>query len=65
VAPALCQRLIEVIRTLRQAGMAVLLSESEFKHSRGLVDHVLPIDRGVLQAISPGKITPAHESDRG
>jgi branched-chain amino acid transport system ATP-binding protein len=60
VAPALCQRLIEVIRTLRQAGMAVLLSESEFKHSRGLVDHVLPIDRGVLQTITPGKLASAH-----
>jgi branched-chain amino acid transport system ATP-binding protein len=60
VAPALCQRLIEVIRTLRQAGMAVLLSESEFKHSRGLVDHVLPIDRGVLQPVVLGKNVAAH-----
>jgi len=60
VAPALCQRLIEVIRTLRQAGMAVLLSESEFKHSRGLVDHVLPIDRGVLQPVVPGKNVAQH-----
>jgi branched-chain amino acid transport system ATP-binding protein len=50
VAPALSQRLIEVIRTLRDAGMTVLLSESEFKHSKGLVDAVIGIDRGELTA---------------
>jgi branched-chain amino acid transport system ATP-binding protein len=48
VAPALAQRLAEVISTLKGAGLSVILSESDFQHSTRLVDKVFTIDRGVL-----------------
>ena len=48
VAPALAQRLAEVVRGLKDAGMTVLLSESDLQHSERLVDRVVSIDRGVL-----------------
>ena len=50
VAPALAQRLAEVVRGLKDAGMTVILSESDLQHSERLVDRVVSIDRG---AISP------------
>ena len=48
VAPALAQRLAEVISTLKGEGLSVILSESDFQHSARLVDRVFTIDRGVL-----------------
>ena len=48
VAPALAQRLAEVVRSLKDAGMTVILSESALQHSEHLVDRVVSIDRGVI-----------------
>ena len=48
VAPALAQRLAEVVRGLKDAGMTVILSESDLQHSERLVDRVLSIDRGAI-----------------
>lgn len=46
VAPALSQRLAEVLHTLKTEGLSVLLSESDYSHSAGLVDKVFVIERG-------------------
>jgi branched-chain amino acid transport system ATP-binding protein len=48
VAPALAQRLAEVIAGLKKAGMSVMLTESDLQHSERLVDRVVTIDRGVI-----------------
>ena len=48
VAPALAQRLADVVRSLKDAGMTVILSESDLQHSERLVDRVVSIDRGVI-----------------
>ena len=50
VAPVLAQRLAQVVRNLKDEGMAVILSESDLQHSERLVDRVVVIDRGVLAA---------------
>ena len=50
VAPALAQRLAEVIAGLKREGMSVLLSESDLQHSERLVDRVIAIDRGAIAA---------------
>lgn len=50
VAPALAQRLIEVIATLRGDGMSVLLSESDGAHSANLLDGLYKIERGEITA---------------
>ncbi len=50
VAPALAQRLAEVIANLKREGMSVLLSESDLQHSERLVDRVIVIDRGAIAA---------------
>jgi len=46
VAPALSRRLVEVLHTLKTEGLSVLLSESDYSHSAGLVDKVFVIERG-------------------
>ncbi|MBL8304718.1 MAG: ATP-binding cassette domain-containing protein [Ideonella sp.] len=46
VAPALSQRLAEVISGLKGAQMAVLISQSDLNHSRDLVDGEVVIERG-------------------
>jgi len=46
VAPALSQRLAEVLHTLKTEGLSVLLSESDYSHSVGLIDKVFVIERG-------------------
>jgi branched-chain amino acid transport system ATP-binding protein len=46
VAPALAQRLAEVVAGLKREGMSVILSESDLQHSVRLVDRVFVIDRG-------------------
>src|ERR1043166_9053987 len=50
VAPALAQRLAEVVANLKREGMSVLLSESDLQHSERLVDRVIAIDRGAIAA---------------
>ena len=48
VAPALAQRLAEVVGGLKQEGMSVLVSESDLQHSERMVDRVVTIDRGAI-----------------
>ena len=48
VAPALAQRLIEVIAALRGEGLSVLLSESDHVHSGNLLDRLYVIERGEI-----------------
>jgi branched-chain amino acid transport system ATP-binding protein len=48
VAPALAQRLAEVVGNLKQEGMSVLVSESDLQHSERMVDRVVTIDRGAI-----------------
>jgi branched-chain amino acid transport system ATP-binding protein len=48
VAPALAQRLVEVIASLRREGLSMLLSESDLQHSERMVDRVVTIDRGSI-----------------
>jgi branched-chain amino acid transport system ATP-binding protein len=48
VAPALAQRLAEVVAGLKREGLSVLLSESDLQHSERLVDRVVVIDRGAI-----------------
>lgn len=50
VAPVLSRRLAEVIGSLRQEGLSVLISESDHTHSAHLVDLVYRIERGVVTA---------------
>jgi len=46
VAPALAQRLAEVIGSLRGRGLAVLLAQSDLNHAAGLLDREIAIERG-------------------
>lgn len=48
VAPALAQRLIEVVASLRSEGMTILLSESDHVHSASLLDDLYVIERGAV-----------------
>jgi branched-chain amino acid transport system ATP-binding protein len=48
VAPVLAQRLAQVIGTLKQEGMTVVLTESDLQHSESVVDRVVQIDRGAI-----------------
>lgn len=48
VAPALAQRLVEVVSRLKQEGLTVILSESDLQHSERMVDRILVIDRGAV-----------------
>jgi branched-chain amino acid transport system ATP-binding protein len=50
VAPALAQRLVEVIASLRKEGLSMLLSESDLQHSERMVDRVVTLDRGAISA---------------
>jgi branched-chain amino acid transport system ATP-binding protein len=46
VAPALSQRLSEVVGQLRGTGLTVLMSQSDLNHSRRLLDEEVVIERG-------------------
>lgn len=46
VAPALSERLSEVVAGLRGSGLAVLISQSDLNHSRKLLDAEVVIERG-------------------
>jgi branched-chain amino acid transport system ATP-binding protein len=48
VAPALAQRLAEVVAGLKREGLSVLVSESDLQHSERMVDRVVTIDRGAI-----------------
>jgi branched-chain amino acid transport system ATP-binding protein len=46
VAPALAQRIGDVIAGLRQEGLSILISESDLQHSARMLDRVFRIERG-------------------
>ena len=47
IAPALAQRLVEVLHTIKgEGGLSILLSESDYTHSAGLIDRLFVIERG-------------------
>ena len=48
VAPALAERLMEVISDLRREHLSVLISESDYTHSEKVVDKVYSIERGQI-----------------
>jgi len=48
VAPALAQRISDVIAGLRQEGLSILISESDLQHSARMLDRVLRIERGAV-----------------
>ena len=50
VAPALSQRLYEVVAGLRGSGLSVLISQSDLNHSRTLLDTEVVIERGANAA---------------
>ena len=50
VAPVLARRLAEVIASLRQSGLAAIISESSLTHAHGLLDRIFVIDRGAVSA---------------
>ena len=57
VAPALSQRLGEVIGSLRGGSMCVLISQSDLNHSRSLVDAEVVIERGAnALAVGPAAV---------
>ncbi|CAM1655099.1 ATP-binding cassette domain-containing protein [Bartonella apihabitans] len=49
VAPALAQRLIEVIAALKSENMTILLTESDHVHSESLLDELYVIERGHVE----------------
>ncbi len=50
VAPALAQRIAEILSELRRAGsLSVLVTESDAVHSRNLVDHMYVLERGEIK----------------
>jgi branched-chain amino acid transport system ATP-binding protein len=53
VAPALSQRLSEVIFALRGKDLAVVISQSDLNHSRKLFDREYVIERGANVATAP------------
>ncbi|MBI2312970.1 MAG: ATP-binding cassette domain-containing protein [Betaproteobacteria bacterium] len=48
IAPALAHRLVEVLHAIKAEGMSILLSESDYTHSQGLVDRLYVIERGAV-----------------
>src|SRR5688572_394224 len=48
VAPALAQRLVEVVVNLKKEGMSVVVSESDLQHSERMVDRIIVLDRGSI-----------------
>jgi branched-chain amino acid transport system ATP-binding protein len=56
VAPALAQRIGDVIAGLRQEGMSILISESDLQHSARMLDRVFRIERGEVTEQETNKI---------
>jgi len=46
IAPALSERLVEVLSSLRGKELTLLMAQSDMNHSRGLVDVEVTIERG-------------------
>lgn len=65
VAPALAQRLVEVIGNLRGGGVTVLLSESDYTHSVDLLDHLFVIERGAVEERALGQRLDSTASGHG
>ncbi len=59
VAPALANRLAEVIGGLRDGKMSVLIAQSDLNHSRSLVDAEFVIERGANLVPGSGAAHPA------
>lgn len=59
VAPALAQRVSEVIAELKHEGLSIIVSESDLQHSTDMLDVVFRIERGELTRMSSVS-TPAH-----
>ena len=51
VAPALAQRLAEVVADLKREGMSIIVSESDLQHSERMVDKIIVIDRGAITSV--------------
>ena len=51
VAPVLAKRLAEVISGLKQRGLSIVLTESDFSHSREMLDVIYSIDRGQVSIV--------------
>ena len=66
VAPALAQRIAEILSKLRKSGsFSVLISESDAVHTRHLVDDAYIIERGeVRRGNRPGVSRMKHAGDK-
>jgi branched-chain amino acid transport system ATP-binding protein len=51
VAPVLARRLADVISSLKQHGLSVVLTESDLGHSRDMLDTIYSIDRGQVSVV--------------
>ncbi|MDI4237138.1 MULTISPECIES: ATP-binding cassette domain-containing protein [unclassified Bradyrhizobium] len=61
VAPALAQRIAEILSELRTSGsLTVLISESDAVHTRSLVDLTYSIERGKIRQSTTGVAGEAH-----
>ena len=58
VAPALSQRLSEVVAGLRGSGLSVLISQSDINHSRTLLDAEVVIERGANTTTTSAEVAP-------
>jgi branched-chain amino acid transport system ATP-binding protein len=62
VAPALAQRLAEILSQLRRENtLSILISESDAVHSRALVDDIYTIERGRIEARTPAPLLATAE----
>lgn len=59
VAPALSQRIAEVVAELKQEGLSVIVSESDLQHSTRMLDCVFRIERGQLTRMASTTV-PVH-----
>lgn len=60
VAPALSQRIAEVVAALKREGLSVIISESDLQHSTRMLDVVFRIERGELTRMSSVN-APVHQ----
>ncbi len=52
VAPALAQRIAEVMALLKNENLSVIVSESDLQHSTRMLDRVFRIERGAVTRVS-------------
>jgi branched-chain amino acid transport system ATP-binding protein len=65
VAPALAQRIAEILSALRREGaFSVLISESDAVHSHRLVDHTYLIERGEIISQPVAGLVGDHDVER-